>query len=155
MDVIGKSVMLEPFDHPGMLVVYQETDSNLNLQVAKHDRSVFCLVAGLDSRTLYPWRLKDIKKASFEMRAGMSKYHPMSFVAKGAKKFLLGPLLDYRKETCTVYFNNEAKLVRVCNCTVRLCTNYVAEKKKQDIEETNIGLNIKHGLYRTMACKPA
>jgi hypothetical protein len=47
--------MLEPFDHPGMLVVYQETDGNLNLQVAKHDHSVFCLVAGLDSRTLYPW----------------------------------------------------------------------------------------------------
>ena len=63
MDVIGKSVMLEPFDHPGMLVVYQEADSNLNLQVAKHDHSVFCLVAGLDSRTLYPWRLKDIKVA--------------------------------------------------------------------------------------------
>ncbi|KAJ6714051.1 hypothetical protein OIU85_025648 [Salix viminalis] len=27
-----------------------EIDSNLNLQVAKHDHSVFCLVAGLDSR---------------------------------------------------------------------------------------------------------
>ncbi|KAL9370168.1 hypothetical protein Peur_041367 [Populus x canadensis] len=78
--------MLEPFDHPGMLVVYHETDGNLNLQVAKHDHSVFCLVAGLDSRTLYPWRLKDIKVAL--------------------------------KETYTVYFNNEAKSVRVCNCTV-------------------------------------
>jgi hypothetical protein len=62
-DAIGKSVMLEPFDHPGMLVVYHETDGNLDLQVAKHDHSVFCLVAGLDSRTLYPWRLKDIKVA--------------------------------------------------------------------------------------------
>jgi len=44
-DAIGKSVMLEQFDHPGMLVVYQETDGNLNLQVAEHDH--FLLGCGI------------------------------------------------------------------------------------------------------------
>ncbi|KAJ7009613.1 hypothetical protein NC653_000338 [Populus alba x Populus x berolinensis] len=37
-----------------LLAPLHKTDSNLNLQVAKHDHPVFCLVAGLDSRTLYP-----------------------------------------------------------------------------------------------------
>uniref|UniRef100_A0A6N2M709 Uncharacterized protein n=1 Tax=Salix viminalis TaxID=40686 RepID=A0A6N2M709_SALVM len=32
------------------LLAGHTTNSNLNLQVAKHDHSVFCLVAGLDSR---------------------------------------------------------------------------------------------------------
>ncbi|CAK7339306.1 unnamed protein product [Dovyalis caffra] len=129
MDAIGKSVMLEPFDHPGMLVVYRETDKNHNLQVAKHGHSVFRLVAGLDLRKgtvsleaerhkgcfLYGGvnkhtgeRLKlkcnldktnhtVIQAASFEMKKGMSKYHPMSFVANGQREISSGVITELQK----------------------------------------------------------
>ncbi|XP_020212915.1 uncharacterized protein LOC109797318 [Cajanus cajan] len=43
---------------------------------------------------------------SFVSREGLSQYHPISFVAKGAKRnFLLEPLFSFRDEHYTVYFN--------------------------------------------------
>lgn len=43
---------------------------------------------------------------SFMFSEGMSEYHPISFMAKGAKRnFLLVPLLSLRDESYTVYFN--------------------------------------------------
>ncbi|KAF9688698.1 hypothetical protein SADUNF_Sadunf01G0015200 [Salix dunnii] len=60
--------------------------------------------------------------ASFEIREGMSKYHPVSFGAKGAKNF----------SSACFYFNFD-KLV-----AARACTNNVAEKKIQDMKEINI-----------------
>ncbi|CAK9145306.1 unnamed protein product [Ilex paraguariensis] len=48
-DAIGQSVMLEPFDFPGMFVVHQETDEKLVVADSTNDRnSVFRLVPGLD-----------------------------------------------------------------------------------------------------------
>jgi hypothetical protein len=47
--------------------------------------------------------------ASFVLDKGISEYHPMSFVAKGAKRnFLLAPLLSSRDESYTVYFDIQA-----------------------------------------------
>ncbi|CAN4094875.1 unnamed protein product [Withania somnifera] len=44
--------------------------------------------------------------ASFTLGNGISEYHPISFVAKGAKRnFILSPLLSFRDESYTVYFN--------------------------------------------------
>ncbi|GER38331.1 non-reducing end beta-L-arabinofuranosidase [Striga asiatica] len=43
---------------------------------------------------------------SFMLRHGISKYNPISFVAKGVKRnFVLVPLLSLRDESYTVYFN--------------------------------------------------
>ncbi|KDP22063.1 hypothetical protein JCGZ_25894 [Jatropha curcas] len=47
--------------------------------------------------------------ASFVMNNGISEYHPISFVAKGANRnYLLAPLLSFRDEYYTVYFNIQA-----------------------------------------------
>ncbi|KAJ7980754.1 DUF1680 domain-containing protein [Quillaja saponaria] len=47
--------------------------------------------------------------ASFIMREGLSEYHPISFVAQGARRnFLLAPLLTLRDESYTTYFNIQA-----------------------------------------------
>ncbi|KAL5984222.1 hypothetical protein ACLOJK_018326 [Asimina triloba] len=44
--------------------------------------------------------------ASFQLKSGMSNYHPISFKAKGARRnFLLMPLLSLRDESSTVYFS--------------------------------------------------
>ncbi|KAJ4850965.1 hypothetical protein Tsubulata_002496 [Turnera subulata] len=46
------------------------------------------------------------KGASFMMNKGLSAYHPISFVAKGASRnFLLSPLNSLRDESYTVYFD--------------------------------------------------
>ncbi|KAH7543577.1 hypothetical protein FEM48_Zijuj02G0198600 [Ziziphus jujuba var. spinosa] len=43
---------------------------------------------------------------SFGLSKGISEYHPISFVAKGAtRNFLLSPLISFRDESYTVYFN--------------------------------------------------
>lgn len=43
---------------------------------------------------------------SFRLEEGISKYHPISFVANGNNRsFLLSPLLSLRDESYTVYFN--------------------------------------------------
>ncbi|KAF3649534.1 putative U-box domain-containing protein 4-like [Capsicum annuum] len=46
------------------------------------------------------------QSATFILGNGISEYHPISFVAKGAKRnFVLSPLLSFRDESYTVYFN--------------------------------------------------
>ncbi|KAJ6340975.1 hypothetical protein OIU78_009201 [Salix suchowensis] len=51
-DVIGKSVMLEPFDLPGMLLAQQGTDSSLAVTNSADDdgSSIFRVVSGLDGK---------------------------------------------------------------------------------------------------------
>ncbi|KAJ7965222.1 DUF1680 domain-containing protein [Quillaja saponaria] len=142
-DAVSKSVMLEPYDFPGMLVAQQGTEKGLVLADSSSDQASFTfrLVAGLDGRNgtvslesesnngcfLYSGfnyksstgvKLSCKSKssdpafdqaASFTMREGFSEYHPISFVAKGARRnFLLAPLLNLRDESYTTYFNIQA-----------------------------------------------
>ncbi|KAK9274092.1 hypothetical protein L1049_018906 [Liquidambar formosana] len=138
-DAINKSVMLEPFDFPGMVVVHQ--GKGKNLAIANSDSggsSVFRLVKGLDGKagtvSLESQNQKNCfvfsgskyspgaslklscnsgssnagfnEATSFILKSGMSEYHPISFVAKGAyRNFLLSPLLSLRDESHNVYFN--------------------------------------------------
>lgn len=136
-DAIGQSVMLEPFDLPGMLVVEQGTDENLKVANfdSKKGASSFRVLAGLDgneetvslesesSKGCYVYsgvpsasvKLSCIsgssdagfnQATSFVLNRGISEYHPMSFVAKGARRnFLLMPLFSLRDEVYSAYFN--------------------------------------------------
>lgn len=46
------------------------------------------------------------RAVSFRLRDGISKYHPLSFVANGVgRNFVLAPLLSLRDESYTIYFN--------------------------------------------------
>ncbi|KAL5972289.1 hypothetical protein ACLOJK_035454 [Asimina triloba] len=143
MDLIGKSVILEPFDTPGMAVMHQGPNNNLKAADASDDKesSVFRVVTGLDGKhNTVSFEAKNKKgcflcagedysdgqnvnlkcqlgrrvtsnaefsrPASFALNGGMSEYHPIAFVSKGAKRnFLLMPLLSLRDESYTVYFN--------------------------------------------------
>ncbi|KAF4350482.1 hypothetical protein G4B88_027812 [Cannabis sativa] len=80
-DIFGKSVMLEPFDFPGM-------------------------IAGGRLKLGCNLRRSSSAGASFAINEGLTKYHPISFVAKGASRnYLLSPLFSFRDESYTVYFN--------------------------------------------------
>lgn len=134
-DVLGKSVMLEPFDVPGMLLMQQGTVDNLVVSKGSGN-FVFRVNPGLDGRPdtvslesitrkgcfvysgviLNAGRILKLsctvaeagfkQAASFIMQKGMSEYNPLSFVAKGTNRnYLLAPLLIFRDETYTVYFN--------------------------------------------------
>ncbi|KAH7560548.1 hypothetical protein ACOSP7_017256 [Xanthoceras sorbifolium] len=140
-DYIGQSVMLEPFDFPGMLVAWEGTDNKLVVTDSPSEgvSSVFQLVAGLDGGTKTVSLQSKSQKgcfvrggtkygagmklscseessesgynedASFVIDEGISKYHPISFVAKGAKRnFLLQPLLSFTDEFYTAHFNIQA-----------------------------------------------
>ncbi|MED6169897.1 hypothetical protein PIB30_025463 [Stylosanthes scabra] len=124
-DVIGKSVMLELFDLPGtrvdssspsVFLVVQGLDGrneSISLESKSH-RGCF-VHSGMSSGMEVKLRCKansdaaasSFKQdASFIARRGLSKYNPISFVAKGANRnFLLEPLLAFRDEHYTVYFN--------------------------------------------------
>ncbi|GAA0140274.1 aminoacyl-tRNA synthetase [Lithospermum erythrorhizon] len=133
---IGEEVMLEPFDLPGMFVVHQGEDEGLRVADSSddNDSSGFLLVAGLDGKngsvslesasnkgcyiynsdgniklscnTKSSTSTTFMQGASFEMQPGISEYHPISFIAKGANRsFQLAPLLSLRDESYTVYFN--------------------------------------------------
>uniref|UniRef100_A0A803PT54 Uncharacterized protein n=1 Tax=Cannabis sativa TaxID=3483 RepID=A0A803PT54_CANSA len=135
-DIFGKSVMLEPFDFPGMIVVQQGEDKDLTVTDASTDKgsSIFQVVSGLDGRNESVSLESESKKgcfvysvnneaggrlklgcnlrrsssagASFAINEGLTKYHPISFVAKGASRnYLLSPLFSFRDESYTVYFN--------------------------------------------------
>uniref|UniRef100_A0A5B7A8L3 Alpha-L-arabinofuranosidase B arabinose-binding domain-containing protein n=1 Tax=Davidia involucrata TaxID=16924 RepID=A0A5B7A8L3_DAVIN len=138
-DVIGKSVMLEPFDFPGMLVVQQGTEEDIGVSDSDDGGgSVFHLVEGLDGKPETVSLESESQKGcfvysganyksgesiklscksgssdtgfeeatSFVLNDGISEYHPISFVAKGARRnFVLAPLLSLRDESYTVYFN--------------------------------------------------
>lgn len=135
-DVIGKSVMLEPFGHPGMVVMHHGENENLEVKATSdQNTSVFRLVNGLDKKkesvsleseskkgcfVYSEHRLGAVVKlecnmessddsfneaASFRLRDGISKYDPISFVAKGrTRNFLMQPLFSIRDEKYTVYF---------------------------------------------------
>lgn len=46
------------------------------------------------------------RATSFTWNTGYAKYHPISFIARGSRRaYLLAPLLSYRDESYTVYFN--------------------------------------------------
>ncbi|KAK0606517.1 hypothetical protein LWI29_038542 [Acer saccharum] len=142
-DVLGKSVMLEPFDLPGMLVAHQGTNDKLVVTYSPNDgsSSYFRVVSGLDGRhetvslesdnqkgcfvygegnltsgaslrlsnSTEFLNAKFKQRASFVMQKGISKYHPISFVAKGANRnFVLSPLLSFRDESYAVYFKIES-----------------------------------------------
>ncbi|XP_077214745.1 uncharacterized protein LOC143849566 [Tasmannia lanceolata] len=151
-DVIGESVMLEPFALPEMVVA--QKGPNNNLQVTTGDElnghggngaSLFRVVSGLDGNAntislesdsqpgCYVYsgvnygagetvqlscqpktesssdesNHDEFKQAvSFNLNKGLSEYHPISFIAKGAKRnFVLMPLLSLRDEYYNVYFN--------------------------------------------------
>ncbi|KAG1364239.1 hypothetical protein COCNU_11G010660 [Cocos nucifera] len=137
--VAGSSVMLEPFDLPGM-VVQQGPNNGLIISGATGSGSIFRLVAGLDGNP-HTVSLESVSQqgcfvssggaststrsiqlicqglsvsddisfrqaASFAPVSGLRQYHPVSFVAKGARRnFLLEPLLNLRDEAYTIYFN--------------------------------------------------
>ncbi|GLT82211.1 hypothetical protein SLE2022_006160 [Rubroshorea leprosula] len=141
-DTIGGSVMLEPFNLPGMLLVNQGSDLAVTNSPSEESSSSFLLVAGLDGNSdtvsfesvnqkgCYVYsgvnyqssvRLKlscnngdtsetEFSQAtSFVMNQGISEYHPISFVAMGSRRnFLLEPLLSFRDESYSVYFNIQA-----------------------------------------------
>ncbi|KAJ4850963.1 hypothetical protein Tsubulata_002494 [Turnera subulata] len=139
-DAVGKSVMLEPFDLPGMLLVQKGKDLIISVadSAGGSDSTIFQLLPGLDGKngsiSLESVSQKDCfvssglnytpgtalhlscksgspdpgfeKGASFKMNKGLSAYHPISFVAKGASRnFLLSPLYSLRDESYTVYFH--------------------------------------------------
>ncbi|XP_022754274.1 uncharacterized protein LOC111302749 isoform X2 [Durio zibethinus] len=139
-EAIGKTVMLEPFDFPGMVLVHQGTENNLAVTDSPNDEatSSFRLVAGLDGKddsvSLESLSLKGCyvysganysssvnmklgcnsasseagfnQAISFVMNKGISEYHRISFVAKGARRnFLMVPLQNFRDESYTIYFN--------------------------------------------------
>ncbi|KAI9100252.1 hypothetical protein K1719_024470 [Acacia pycnantha] len=136
-DSIGKSVKLEPYDLPGKLLVHLGAENGLVIADSSNGgvSSVFNVVAGLDGQngtislesksnkgcfvcstgSIVKLSCKSgsddnfNKAASFLATEGISKYNPISFVAKGAKRdFVLEPLHSFRDETYTVYFNIRA-----------------------------------------------
>jgi len=136
-DANDRSVMLEPFDFPGMNVIHQGAGKPLLIADSSHGgpSSVFLLVPGLDGRNetvslesqsnkgcyVYSGMSPSSgvklscksdsdatfnKATSFVALQGLSQYNPISFVAKGTNRnFLLQPLLSFRDEHYTVYFN--------------------------------------------------
>ncbi|KAL6976694.1 hypothetical protein U1Q18_025481 [Sarracenia purpurea var. burkii] len=138
-DAIGKSVMLEPFDFPGMVVTHQGKDESLVVaDFADTSDSIFRLVTGLNGKVGTVSLESESQEgcfvhsgvnykpgssiklscksgssnaefeqaASFVLENGISKYHPLGFVAKGVKRnFILTPLFGLRDESYTVYFN--------------------------------------------------
>ncbi|TKY67425.1 hypothetical protein E2542_SST10319 [Spatholobus suberectus] len=133
----GRSVILEPFDLPGMNVIHQGADKPLLIVDSSRGgpSSVFLAIPGLDGQSetislesqsnkgcyVYSGMGSSAgvklscksdsdatfnQAASFVTRKGLSQYNPISFVAKGANRnFLLEPLLSFRDEHYTVYFN--------------------------------------------------
>ncbi|TMW88862.1 hypothetical protein EJD97_017971 [Solanum chilense] len=138
-DIIGKRVMLELFDLPGMFISHQGQEQSLGIAASSDDGgSLFRLTAGLDGKDNTVSLESEAEKgcfiyssvdyqssstvklscnskssdagfkqaSSFKLGDGISEYHPISFVAKGAKRnFILSPLLSFRDESYTVYFN--------------------------------------------------
>lgn len=130
-DAIGKTIMLEPYNLPGMLIVQQGKEKSLGISDSSEPRnSLFRMVEGNEGMV----RLEsDSQKGcfvynsggtvklscdsgeqdsdfmgatSFKANGGISNYHPISFVAKGLEmNFLLQPLFSLRDEHYTVYFN--------------------------------------------------
>ncbi|KAE9593287.1 putative alpha-L-arabinofuranosidase B, arabinose-binding domain, beta-L-arabinofuranosidase, GH127 [Lupinus albus] len=134
-NAVGKSVVLEPFDLPGMNVIHQGADQPLVISSQAESSSIFLVVPGLDGRNetislesqsnngcyiyssmsfgaevklscKYDSDATFNQAVSFFAWKGLRQYNPISFVAKGENRnFLLEPLLNFRDEYYTVYFN--------------------------------------------------
>lgn len=130
--LIGKTVMFEPFDLPGMVVAPKGTGEGLIVNSDSGKGSPeFLILKGLsgedgtislktkDGCFVYTFGV-DVKlncesgslddefklAASFIWNKGLKEYHPISFVAKGVRRsYVLEPLLGLRDETYNVYFN--------------------------------------------------
>ncbi|KAJ0623684.1 putative six-hairpin glycosidase superfamily, beta-L-arabinofuranosidase, GH127 [Helianthus annuus] len=131
-DVINKTVMLEPYILPGMVIVNQGKEQSLGIGDYRDNRSaVFRFVEGnegmvrLESESqkgCFVHSLNETVKlscggsesesdsgfvlaTSFKVNDGICNYHPISFVAKGLNmNYLLQPLYSLRDEHYTVYF---------------------------------------------------
>ncbi|KAJ0793124.1 putative beta-L-arabinofuranosidase, GH127 [Helianthus annuus] len=131
-DVINKTVMLEPYVLPGMVIVNQGKEQSLGIGDYRDNRSaVFRFVEGnegmvrLESESqkgCFVHSLNGTVKlscggsesesdsgfmlaTSFKVNDGICNYHPISFVAKGLNmNYLLQPLYSLRDEHYTVYF---------------------------------------------------
>ncbi|GAB2216475.1 hypothetical protein Droror1_Dr00024249 [Drosera rotundifolia] len=131
-DVIGKLVMLEHFDFPGMLVSHSGVDKGLF--IGKRDSTTeFHVVKGLggedvtfslESKTekgCFVYNGQEVtlscgsgssknagfaKGASFVLEKGLREYHPISFVVKGKmRSYVLEPIMNMRDEFYNVYFH--------------------------------------------------
>lgn len=130
--LIGKTVMFEPFDLPGMVVAANGTGEGLIINsdsekgspeflilkgLSGEDGTIslktkdgcFVYTSGVDVKlNCESGSLDDEVKlaASFIWNKGLKEYHPISFVAKGVRRsYVLEPLLGLRNETYNVYFN--------------------------------------------------
>lgn len=130
--LIGKTVMFEPFDLPGMVVAANGTGEGLIINsdsekgspeflilkgLSGEDGTIslktkdgcFVYTSGVDVKlNCESGSLDDEFKlaASFIWNKGLKQYHPISFVAKGVRRsYVLEPLLGLRNETYNVYFN--------------------------------------------------
>ncbi|KAH9790046.1 proline-tRNA ligase (DUF1680) [Citrus sinensis] len=134
-NVISKQVMFEPFDFPGKLLMQQGNNDSLVIannpgnsvfqvnagldgkpdtvsleSVSRKGCFVFSdvnLKAGAALKLNCQQPDDGFKQAaSFVMQKGISQYHPISFLAKGSNRnYLLAPLLSFRDESYSVYFN--------------------------------------------------
>lgn len=129
-DAIGKTIMLEPYNLPGMLIVHQGKEQSLGISDSTDQQNaLFHLVDGndgtvrLESESLKGCYVHNsngtvklscdsgetdsgfVASTSFKLNEGISHYHPISFVAKGLNmNYLLQPLFSLRDEHYTVYF---------------------------------------------------
>ncbi|KAK9078552.1 hypothetical protein SSX86_002609 [Deinandra increscens subsp. villosa] len=128
----SQAVMLEPFSLPGSFLVHQGREQRLAIgsYSITWNNSVFYIVTGGDGTVRLEAQSEEgcfvsnaggvvklecdygrsddefLKATSFVMRDGISRYDPISFVAKGLRRdFLLQPLFSLRDEHYTVYFN--------------------------------------------------
>ncbi|KAL8233597.1 hypothetical protein R6Q59_019697 [Mikania micrantha] len=129
-NAIGKTIMLEPYNHPGMVVVQQGKDHGLGISDSFDQQNAeFRLLDGNEGMV----RLESVSQkgcfvhyldgavklmcdsgeldsgfvtaTSFKANNGISNYHAISFVAKGLNmNYLLQPLFSLRDEQYTVYF---------------------------------------------------
>ncbi|KAI7733080.1 hypothetical protein M8C21_033485 [Ambrosia artemisiifolia] len=93
-NVIGKTVMFEPYILPGMVIIEQGKEKSLGIVDSV---KLSCDSGESDSGFM--------AATSFKVNDGISNYHPISFVAKGVNmSYLLQPLYSLRDEHYTVYF---------------------------------------------------
>ncbi|KAI3743205.1 hypothetical protein L1987_60911 [Smallanthus sonchifolius] len=129
-DAVGQTIMLEPYNRPGMLLVQQGKEQGLGISDSSDQQNaLFQLLDGIEGtvrlesvsqKSCFVHSLEGTVKlrcdsgesdsgfvtaTSFKVNNGISNYHPISFVAKGLNmNYLLQPLLSLRDEQYTVYF---------------------------------------------------
>ncbi|KAJ9558703.1 hypothetical protein OSB04_013317 [Centaurea solstitialis] len=129
-DAIGKTIKLEPYNLPGMSLVALGKEISIGISDSDSKNSLFrltdggegkvrlesesqkgCFVYGLDGSVKLSCDSGGsdsgfVSATGFKANDGISRYHPISFVAKGLNRnFLLQPLFSLRDEQYAVYFN--------------------------------------------------